>query len=64
MNICECDEGYLVLFHQMKNVLEGYMTKDGSYVRIHALMPQNEEEKDNLFHAPALYEVVIVPGLE
>lgn len=55
MSICECDEGYLVLFHQMKNVLEGYMTKDGSYVRIHALMPQNEEEKDNLFHAIRLF---------
>ena len=39
----------------MKNVLEGYMTKDGSYVRIHALMPQNEEEKDNLFHAIRLF---------
>ena len=55
MSICECDEGYLVLFHQMKNILEGYMTKDGSYVRIHALMPQNEEEKDNLFHAIRLF---------
>ena len=31
------------------------MTKDGSYVRIHALMPQNEEEKDNLFHAIRLF---------
>ena len=55
MSICEWDEGYLVLFHQMKNVLEGYMTKDGSYVRIHALMPQNKEEKDNLFHAIRLF---------
>lgn len=27
MSICECDEGYLVFFHQMKNVLEGYMTR-------------------------------------
>lgn len=55
MSICEWDEGYLVLFHQMKNVIEGYMTKDGNYVRIHALMPQNEEEKDNLFHAIRLF---------
>lgn len=55
MSICEWDEGYLVLFHQMKNVIEGYMTKDGSYVRIHALMPQNEKEKDNLFHAIRLF---------
>ena len=42
-------------FSSNENVLEGYMTKDGSYVRIHALMPQNEEEKDNLFHAIRLF---------
>lgn len=55
MSICEWEDGYLVLFHQMKNVIEAYMTKDGSYVRIYALMPQVEEEKENLFHAIRLF---------
>lgn len=55
MSICEWEDGYLVLFHQMKNVIEAYMTKDGSYVRIYALMPQAEEEKENLFHAIRLF---------
>ena len=55
MSICEWEEGYLVLFHQMRNVIEAYMTKDGRYVRIYALMPQNEEEKENLFHAIRLF---------
>ena len=55
MSICEWEDGYLVLFHQMKNVIEAYMTKDGSYVRIYALMQQTEEEKENLFHAIRLF---------
>ena len=55
MSICEWDEGYLVLFHQMDNVMEAYMTKDGSYVRIYALMPEKETDKENLFHAIRLF---------
>ncbi len=49
--VSEWEEGYIIEFPTLDNVYEAYMTKDGSYVRIHCRHPFAEAEKENLFHA-------------
>lgn len=51
LSIYEYEDGYVLLFEQMRNILEARMTKDGSYVRVYCRMPQDATEKENLFHA-------------
>lgn len=52
MTICEWEEGYVVRFHMMENIVEAYITQEGKYARIHCfLMEGSLKERDNLFHA-------------
>lgn len=56
MTICQWEDGYMVQFPTMKNILEAYMTKDGSFVRFYCTPhTKNPESQEHLFHAFRLF---------
>lgn len=56
MTICKREDGYVVRFPTMENIVEAYMTENGEYARIYCLfLSDMQKERENLFHAVRLF---------
>lgn len=59
ITIFENSDRYVILFPSMDNIYEAYMTKDGSYVRIHCHPEITDSNVENIFHAIRLFFLFI-----
>lgn len=49
--VCENEQGYIILFPSMNQILEAHMTRDGRFVQIYVKGCDKEKIKEELFHA-------------
>lgn len=49
--VCENEQGYIILFPSMNQILEAHMTADGRFVQIYVKGCDKEKIKEELFHA-------------
>ena len=49
--VCENEQGYIILFPSMNQILEAHMTRDGRFAQIYVKGLDKEKTKEELFHA-------------
>ena len=49
--VCENEQGYIILFPSMNQILEAHMTRDGRFAQIYVKGSDKEKTKEELFHA-------------